>query len=261
MHKKGFLILLHSVYLYGVYYSFMEERLQKIVAAAHGISRRAAEEYIIDGRVVVNGSVAEIGSKADASVDSIVVDGKKISAKRAAGVVAQEVWLLNKPVGVVCSHFDPNNANTVVNFVPKSLLKRNWFFVGRLDKDSEGMLLLTNDGDFANNVAHPSFNVSKKYRVTLDKPFNKPDVPQMLSGIKNDGELLYFKNLKIVNSRKIDVILSQGKNREIRRIMNHFGYEVLKLKRVQIGKLQLPKNMAPGQIKLLTQREIGTIFA
>ena len=237
----------------------MEERLQKIIAAAHGISRRAAEEYIIDGRVMVNGVVAEIGAKADLSVDSIVVDDKKISNKHLTNNRNTEVWLLNKPVGVVCSHFDPHNANTVVNFVPKSLLKRNWFFVGRLDKDSEGMLLLTNDGTFANNVAHPSFNILKKYRVTLDKPFEKSNIPQMLSGIKDNGELLYFKNLKIVNSRKLDVVLSQGKNREIRRVMNHFNYDVVKLKRVQIGKLQLPKNMAPGQIKLLTQREINMV--
>lgn len=238
----------------------MEERLQKILARAYGISRRNAETLITEGKVSVNGRPAILGTKVNPLVDSISVEGKPIAIQKLNPAVSQEIWMFNKPRGVVCTHAGPYEFNTLQRFIPRPLSKQKWLFVGRLDKDSEGLLLLTNDGALAHKISHPSFNIPKKYRIHLQRPFDTCQIPNLLKGITEDGEKLSLANLYLVGSRKLDVVLLQGKKREIRRLFAAFGYEVLKLKRLQIGGLTLPKTLLPGQSKRLSLNEINLIF-
>ncbi len=238
----------------------MEERLQKVLARIYGISRRHAEEMITDGVVCVNGDVAQLGCKVDCNKDTLVVGHKKISPQLLQMQFSQEVWMLFKPKGVTCTHEDPFAKNTLLPYVPNVLRRQKWVFIGRLDKDSEGLLLLTNDGDFANKVAHPSACITKTYRVHLDKPLDPSLITQLKLGRECQGEFLKFKEVKSVNSHKIDVTLQQGKKREIRRLLLSFGYEVLKLKRWRIGSLILDKKLMPGQSRRLSIKEIKQIF-
>ena len=238
----------------------MEERLQKVLARVYGISRRHAEEMIADGIVSVNGDVAQLGCKFNCDKDTLVVGRKKISPQLLQMQFTQEVWMLFKPKGVTCTHDDPFAKNTLLPYVPNALRKQKWVFVGRLDKDSEGLLLLTNDGDFANKVAHPSAGIEKTYRVHLDKPLELSLIAQLKLGRECQGEFLQFKEVKQINSHKIDVVLQQGKKREIRRLLLSFGYEVLKLKRWRIGALVLDKKLMPGQSRRLSVKEIKQIF-
>lgn len=238
----------------------MEERLQKVLARIYGISRRHAEEMIADGQVCINNEVAHLGSRVDCYKDTLIVGQKKISPKVLQMQFSQEVWMLFKPKGVVCTHDDPFSENTLLPYVPNALRRQKWVFVGRLDKDSEGLLLLTNDGDFANKVAHPSSEIEKVYRVHLDKPFDRSLCALLKQGRECQGEFLQFKEIYGVNSHKIDVTLGQGKKREIRRLLLSFGYEVLKLKRWKIGNLVLDKKLVPGQSRRLTIKEVKQVF-
>lgn len=239
----------------------MEERLQKVLARVYGISRRHAEEMIAEGQICVNGEVAHLGCKIDCEKDTVVVGSRKLKTQLLQIQFTPEVWMLFKPKGVICTHDNPFSNNTLLPFVPKPLRAQKWVFIGRLDKDSEGLLLLTNDGNFANKVAHPSSNIEKVYRVHLDKPIDTNLIPLLKQGRECDHEFLQFKDVRIANSRKIDVTLGQGKKREIRRLLLAFGYEVLKLKRWKIGGLILDKKLMPGQSRRLTQTETQLIFS
>ena len=238
----------------------MEERLQKVIARLYGISRRHAEELIAEGNVLVNGIKACLGTKIDCGRDCDIIGNQKISSNALQRNFKQEVWMLFKPQGVVCTHDNPISNNTLEPYVPAPLRRQKWLFVGRLDKDSEGLLLLTNDGDFANRVAHPSANIEKVYRVHLDQPFNLAHANALKQGRSCQGEWLHFHSIRVVNSRKIDVVLHQGKRREIRRLLLAFGYQVLRLKRWKIGSLILDKRLAPGQSRRLTPQELRLIF-
>ncbi len=238
----------------------MEERLQKVLARVYGISRRHAEEMIADGEVCVNGEVAHLGRKVDCGKDTLVVGKRKLSPRLLQIQFLQEVWMLFKPKGVICTHSDPFSQHTLLPYIPNALRRQKWEFVGRLDKDSEGLLLLTNDGDFANKVAHPSSGIEKVYRVHLDKPWDPSLIALLKNGRECQGEFLRFKAVYEVNSRKIDVVLQQGKKREIRRLLFSFGYEVLRLKRWKIGELVLDKRLMPGQSRKLSINEIKQIF-
>ena len=239
----------------------MEERLQKVLARVYGISRRHAEEMIAEGQICVNGEVAQLGCKIDCEKDTVVVGSRKLKTQLLQIQFTPEVWMLFKPKGVICTHDNPFSNNNLLPFVPKPLRAQKWVFIGRLDKDSEGLLLLTNDGNFANKVAHPSSNIEKVYRVHLDKPIDTNLIPLLKQGRECDHEFLQFKDVRIANSRKIDVTLGQGKKREIRRLLLAFGYDVLRLKRWKIGGLILDKKLMPGQSRRLTQTETHLIFS
>lgn len=239
----------------------MEERLQKVLARVYGISRRHAEEMIAEGQICVNGEVAQLGCKIDCERDTITVGNRKLKTQLLQIQFTPEVWMLFKPKGVICTHDNPFSNNTLLPFIPKPLRAQKWVFIGRLDKDSEGLLLLTNDGNFANKVAHPSSEIEKIYRVHLDKSINTNLIPLLKQGRECQNEFLQFKDVYIVNSRKIDVTLGQGKKREIRRLLFSFGYDVLKLKRWKIGGLILDKKLMPGQSRRLTQTETQLIFS
>ena len=164
---------------------FKTERVQKLIANAGVCSRREAEKLIEDGKVRVNGKTIELGSKAHPS-DAIFVNNKPLqfSQERPTTLV------LNKPKGFICSNKDPYATQTVFDLLPSDLQKKRLFCAGRLDKDSEGLLILTNDGDLANQLTHPSTNIVKRYRVTLSRDLNHKDIPKMLEGIDFEGEFL-----------------------------------------------------------------------
>ena len=237
-------------------------RLQKIIAESGIASRRQAEALIEDGLVSINGKVAILGQKADPVNDSIKVKGKLLKKQLASE--EKFVLAMNKPQGVICSHQDPFHSETIYNLLPKQYHSKKLICAGRLDKNSEGLVLLTNDGDIANEIMHPSKSVTKRYLVTLSRPFEENLIPKLLKGIRDEGEHLFAT--KVIPIKKgpkgdyqVEVHLEQGRKREIRRLFKAFGYFVDKLVRFQIGKYTL-KGISKGGIKKLEQKELDLLF-
>jgi 23S rRNA pseudouridine2605 synthase len=236
------------------------QRLQKIIANTGLCSRREAEAFIRDGRVRHNGKIAELGDKGFLT-DSISVNKKHISTQSARPVTL----ILNKPKGFLCTNSDPHGGQTVFDLLPADLQRQRMFCAGRLDKDSEGLLVLTNDGDLAHRLTHPSNQIVKRYRVVLHRDFNKADIPKLLGGVEDDGEFL--KAEKVIpapevgegHARRLEVHLHHGKKREVRRLFEANRYFVKKLVRTQIGQMIL-KGMPKGGIKILGQKDIERLF-
>ena len=237
-------------------------RLQKYLSQAEVCSRRAAETLIENGEITVNGKVAELGQTVVPGEDDVRLNGKKITLESRSRIVL----MMNKPRGYVCSNLDPHNAQTVFRLIPPEYASNKLFCVGRLDKDSEGLLLITNDGELANNIIHPSSNILKRYEVTLNRDFDPALTPRLLKGVKiknekDEDEFLQFANIiRFPDSRKLEIHLKQGRKREIRRLFEVFGFFVKTLVRFQIGGLIL-KKMPPGDCRKLSQKEIDSIFA
>jgi len=228
-------------------------RLNKFLADAGIVSRRKADYYISIGLVTINGKVVmELGTKVDPTVDIVLYDGKRVN------VPDNKVYvLLNKPKGSITSVEDPEGRNTVMDYV--KAIHTRIFPVGRLDYNSEGLLLLTNDGEFANRIMHPRYEIKKKYLVQLTK---MPDIQE----IKRLEKGMYIDNVKFSPCQIIilspgpeevylEIILQEGKNREIRRMFEFFGYHVVTLKRIQLGCMKLG-TLAPGKFRLLGKIEI-----
>ncbi len=236
-------------------------RVQKVIAERGLASRREAERWIEEGRVCVNGKVVSLGEKCQPDRDTISVDGNVIARVSPRKVVVA----MNKPKGFLCTNDDPHAKKTVFDLLPDELRKLRLFCVGRLDKDSEGLLLLTNDGSIQQQLAHPSYHVLKKYHVDINKPLQETDIPKLVRGIKWEGELLRIEKVTLRRGKPADawkhleISLHHGKKREIRRLLYAFGYEVKKLRRVQIGNLKL-KGIPRGHIKTLGKREIRQLF-
>ncbi|MDR3317736.1 MAG: rRNA pseudouridine synthase [Puniceicoccales bacterium] len=239
----------------------MPLRIQKFLSQCGYCSRRKAEELILTSHITVNGQPATIGQIIDSTQDVVKVDSHRIQN------ISKEtiVLLLNKPRGVVCSRQTRYvSEKTVFDFIPRPFINESFFYCGRLDKDSQGMLILTNNGDFVHKLTHPSSNITKIYHVTLEQPITSEHKAKMLRGIENQGE--YLKAEKIIelpssNDRQVlEIHLKQGRKREIRRMIMVCGSYVHRLKRVQIGQLKL-KNLAIGDVKHLTPKEIDLLFA
>lgn len=230
----------------------MQQRLQKIIAAAGHCSRRRAEELIAAGRVRVNGHVAELGEKADAQTAKILIDDKPLQPAEKLVYV-----LLNKPLGIVTTLSDPEGRPVVTDLV--SDLKVRVFPVGRLDINTSGLLLLTNDGDLANRLAHPSRQVNKRYLVKVRGHLSNDSKRQLEEGIKlEDGMTSPAKvlNLRIRGGHTwFELIIHEGRNRQVRRMCEALGYQVSRLVRVGYAFLTLD-DLAPGQKRLLSEREI-----
>lgn len=215
---------------------------------------------ILEARVTINDSFAKIGDSV-AEGDVVKVDGRRIKPLHKKLLVV----MMNKPRGVLCSHDDAfHSGATIFDLLPKEYAGEKLISCGRLDKDSQGMLILTNDGDFANKLTHPRANIVKIYIVTLRTRFDAKNIPLMLNGIIDDGETLIAKKIVPLETDEagrslVEVHLNQGKKREIRRMFAACGYLVHRLKRVQIGKLKL-KNLKPGQLKVLDELEICKLF-
>lgn len=230
-----------------------EERLQKILAHSGVASRRKAEELIAAGRVSVNGeTVIELGSKADLSRDKIKVDGRVLAAPKHHLYIA-----LNKPKNCVTTAHDPEGRQTVMSFF-KGLHDRI-YPVGRLDYASEGLLLLTNDGDFANKLTSPASHVTKTYLVKANGPLTPEQEEEFRHGIPMHGRRTASAGLKLIRKGAnpwYEVRLVEGRQNQIRIMFKHFGRLVEKLKRVKIGFLEL-RDLKPGAYRTLTNAEVA----
>ena len=239
-----------------------EVRIQKAIADRGLASRREAELWIEEGRVTVNGEIASVGDKCDPERDQITVDGRPLSRRLPPSVVVA----MNKPKGFVCTNSDPHAKKTVFDLLPAELKKLRLFCVGRLDQESEGLLLLTNDGQLRQRLAHPSYGVTKKYHIEIDQPLKEGEVRKLMRGITWEGERLSVDSVHPMPMRggeswtRLEVVLSHGRKREIRRLFYAFGYEVKRLRRVQIGQL-LVKGLPRGHIRTLGRAEIQLLFA
>lgn len=237
------------------------ERLQKILAAAGVASRRKAEEIITAGRVSVNGAVVtELGTKADPDSDEIKVDGKPLKKSQ-----APLYYMLNKPKGYVTTVSDPEGRATVMDLLPKNIARI--YPVGRLDYGSEGLLLLTNDGDLAQRLMKAGSHVPKTYLVKISGRPGGKDVARLRAGISislDDGRRVKTSAAKVRLVKDepnpwYEVILIEGRNRQIRRMFKEVGFDVEKIKRVQLGPLKL--DVEPGRHRALTIREVAALKA
>lgn len=231
-------------------------RLQKFLADAGVASRRAAEQIILEGRVEVNGSkVRVLGSKMDPAHDKVTVDGKPVKAHKKFYVA------LHKPRGCVCSKKDEHDRMTVYDLLPKEWQIVN--SVGRLDFASEGLLFLTNDGDFALHLTHPRYGVRKRYLVTVEGKVDGEMLGRFTNGIFQGGEKLKAERAWLLTATKaesvVELELAEGKNREVRRLFESQGLLVRRLVRTQIGKVKLAE-LKPGKWRTLTPTEIKTLL-
>ncbi len=228
------------------------DRLQKILAHAGVGSRRQCEDLILAGRVSVDGQpVRELGTRVDAEQHRVCVDGQPIKTERLV------YYLVNKPRGYLCTNRDPARRPLVIDLVPK--ISQRVYTVGRLDEDSEGLLLLTNDGDLAHRLMHPRFGVEKTYVVQVAGGPTKEDMQLLLKGVwLSDGHVKAkrIKRLKTTGgSTVLRIVLNEGKNREIRRMLARLGHKVLRLKRTAFGPVEIGK-LASGKARKLTGPEV-----
>jgi 23S rRNA pseudouridine2605 synthase len=232
-----------------------EVRLQKILAQAGIASRRHAEEYILAGRVKVNGKVVNtLGAKADPAVDHIKVDGKLLRQQRETLIYLA----LHKPKSVVTTVSDPEGRETVMKFLPK--VKQRVYPVGRLDYQSEGLLLLTNDGEFANRVISPRYKVAKTYLVKTTGTLTEEQEEEFRNGILLEGKRTAPASVRMVKKAQnpwYEVTITEGRTHQIRNMFRHFGRLVEKLRRVRIGPIDI-RGIRPGEHRLLTVHEIRT---
>ena len=232
----------------------MEERLQKILSACGIASRRAAEGYITAGRVTVNGQVAGLGDKADPERDEILVDGRPVRREEQRTYV-----LLHKPRGYVTTLSDEKGRKTVAQLV-EGCGARVWP-VGRLDLDSEGLLLLTDDGDLTHRLIHPSHEVEKEYRVWVQGDAEGA-LPVLTGPMTLDGAPLRRAKVKIIGRHREETVLSflihEGKNRQIRRMCAMAGLEVRRLRRIREGPIRLG-DLPPGTWRNLTEEEVSAL--
>lgn len=235
----------------------MEERLQKLMAQAGIASRRESEAMIRAGRVTVNGRLAQIGDKADPRKDRIQVDGRSLPrAKTETLYIA-----LNKPKGVLSSTEDEleQGRSTVRDLID---LPGHLYPVGRLDKQSEGLMLLTNDGQLAHRLTHPRYGHEKLYRVTLEGDIHPAQLEQWRQGVMLDGRLTAPVRISLIEQKpdftRLEIIMREGRKRQIRRIAAEFGHPVQKLVRLQIGPLKLG-NLAPGKWRHLKPAEVNAL--
>lgn len=231
-------------------------RLQKFLSEAGVCSRRASEQMILKGKVFVNGArVTELGTKVAPEIDQVVVDGQAVKTRR-------KIYLaLFKPRNVVCTCKDPQGRLTVMDFIPPEM--NHVYPVGRLDYDSEGLILLTSDGEFCNRVTHPSNGIDKVYYVEVKGAVSRETTSQMLKGVHDQGDFLRASAVKVLKSNNtrtcMAITLREGKNREIRRILDSLKLIVLVLRREQVGPVKLDK-MILGKWRLLTKTEIQLLL-
>jgi len=231
-------------------------RLQKFLADAGVASRRASEKIIAEGRVTVNGAiVSELGARVDPATARVAVDGRLLRARRKLYVA------LHKPAGFLCTRRDPEDRQTVF-----ALLPAEWtglYPVGRLDRASEGLLFLTNDGDFCLRLTHPRYAIRKVYLVTVNGRADPALAAKMVAGVKDEGEWLKAVRARLLSANnshsQLEIELAEGKNREIRRLLAALGLSVARLQRVRIGPIKLGE-LPPGKWRTLTETEINSLL-
>ena len=235
----------------------MEERLQKILAQAGIASRRGAEQLIRDGRIQINGQIVnEMGCKADLSLDTITCDGKPIDLERKYYI------LLNKPAGYVTTLSDPQGRPVVSDLVADIPLRL--FPVGRLDLETEGALLMTNDGELGNAILHPRFEVNKTYEATVTGSPSLEKLTRLQQGIEIEGIKTRPAAIKVLKRRNdqtvVEIIIHEGKKRQVRKMFQAINHRVLHLKRTAYGALRLG-TLPLGNYRVLTQNDLKKIFS
>jgi pseudouridine synthase len=240
----------------------MEERLQKILAQWGIASRREAEEMIRHSRVQINGVLAHLGQKVDPQKDAIAIDGKPVSEKQRPALI---YLLLHKPAGVVSTCYDPHRRTTVLDLLPQELREGSGIHpVGRLDADSTGALILTNDGNLTFGLTHPRHSISKTYHVLVRGHPSEAVLQMWREGVVLEGRKTRTAEVHLIEHRTeqsfLEIVLQEGRNRQIRRIAQQLGYPVIKLHRSAIGPIQLqtPKEplLSEGKYRPLSDREI-----
>jgi 23S rRNA pseudouridine2605 synthase len=235
-------------------------KLQKFLADSGLCSRRAGEQKIQNGEVTVNGEIASLGMRINPETDVIKVGNKRVQYKEAKKMI----FLANKPKGFTCSNDDPHADRLVFELLEARHRNTRLFCAGRLDVDSEGLVILTNDGNLAHRLTHPSHQIRKKYQVEIHKPLEQEAFRGMLDGFEDEGEFLQLdeirsKNGNPVGSTKLEISMGHGKKREIRRCLGRYRYRVKKLRRVAIGGLRIGK-LPLGTYRELKDSEIELLF-
>ncbi|MBR5753237.1 MAG: rRNA pseudouridine synthase [Clostridia bacterium] len=230
-------------------------RLQKYLADCGIASRRKSEELIAAGKVRVNGQTAKIGDKVDPKKDQVTVEGRKVRQDNELRYI-----MLHKPRGFISTMSDEMDRKCVAQLVAD--VGTRVYPVGRLDRDSEGLLLFTNDGEFANNMTHPSKHVSKVYRVTIRPDITEDQVAQMMTGMMIDGKKTLPAEVRVVRKYAdrtvLEVTLCEGRNRQIRKMCEALGLEVARLKRTSIGSVRLGM-LQQGKWRDLTPQEVAAL--
>ncbi len=235
----------------------MEERIQKIIGENGYCSRRKAEELILQGRVKVNGRPCSLGDKADPSTDVISIDGEALDTAEKREL---SYYILNKPRGYVTTASDELERRCVMDLMTD--VPERVYPVGRLDRNSEGLLLLTNDGELANKIMHPSGHISKTYRVTVRPSVSEDQLLSLSNGVVIDGKKTLPAKVEVLSKEDNRVVLQitirEGRNRQIRKMCEAVGLEVARLKRTSVGPLRLGM-LKPGEYRELTPAEISAL--
>ncbi len=233
------------------------ERLQKVIAESGIASRRKAEELITSGKVKVNGKIiTELGTKVS-SKDKIEVNNKPIEKEQ------KEYYILNKPRGVITSTKDEHHRKTVIDLIPTNA---RIYPVGRLDYDTTGLILLTNDGEFANILMHPSNKVEKVYMAKLNGIIKGEQINQLKDGVEIDGTKVSASRVKLkkinekTNTSMVQITIHEGKNHQVKKMFNAVGFQVEKLKREKVAFFNL-KDLQSGEYRKLTPKEIAKVYA
>jgi 23S rRNA pseudouridine2605 synthase len=225
-------------------------RLNRFLAAGGIGSRRHCDELIAAGRVTVNGSVCTDFSAQPGTHDHVKVDGKLVR------ITTPLTIMLHKPAGFVSTRKDPHVRDTVFDLIPPKFSRL--FNIGRLDAQTEGLLLLTNDGDLAHRLMHPRYKIDKEYEITLDRPWDLAHGPKLTRGVFLDGRRARIARLHSISAMRLRVVLRQGINRQVRRMFEALGYHVKRLVRVRIGRLRLG-DLPRGHWRVLTRHELESI--
>lgn len=233
-------------------------RLQKFLAQAGIGSRRSCEQLIKDSKIFVNGKVASLGEKVSEN-DEVIFEGQRILSKSAN----LKVIILNKPRGVLSSKKDDKKIKLIFDFLPKIQNEPDWIAVGRLDINTSGLMLFTNDGNLAHQIMHPSFKIDREYLVRARGHFNDQKKKNMLSGVKIDNEIYKFSDIvpgeKQSTNQWFSVCMLTGKNREVRKLFESQDLEVSRLKRVRIGPIFLPSTLKEGESVNLSEAQINEL--
>jgi len=222
-------------------------RLNKFLASCGLGSRRGCETLIQEGRVEINGKmVLDLGIRVLPD-DHVKCDGKLLQEKSPLTLI------LNKPIGFICTRDDPQHRKTIYDLIPKKFSFLT--YVGRLDYNSSGLILMTNSGELTEHLTHPRYHVEKEYEVTLERPFDPEQTSKLLEGIHLTEGLAKAEFVRFETRRRLRMVLTQGFNRQIRRMFSKLGYKVKKLERIRIGNLVIPA-LSTGEYQILNHREI-----
>ena len=236
-------------------------RLQKLISEAGVASRRAAEQLILDGRVMVNGrTVRELGTRADPVADDVRVDGRRLPRPERRHI------LLYKPRGYVSTRVDPQKRPTVIDLLERAKIRGYFYPVGRLDYDSDGLIILTNDGAFAERLMHPRYQLERAYEARVRGVPDEKSLDRLRKGIVIEGErtqpavvtLQHVMEGKSTPQAVLEVVLKEGRNRQVRRMFESIGHPVLRLTRIRIGPIRIG-TLRPGDMRELTPREIHSL--